>query len=247
MGRTVFVAYSVDSTNEWAKQLAKLGACEGTVVVAETQTKGHGRLGRRWLSPVGGLWFSAILKPKLKAEEAVQLVFVASLAVAEVLHELYGLQARVKWPNDVLIKDRKVCGILAESSTTNNTVDYVVVGVGINANFDVKKALPEHLWSDTTSVRSELGRKVRFEKLFVNLIEKMEKTYGVLLKDGFVRILSDWKRYACFLGRAVCVNDGAEKLSGLAIDVNRDGSLVVQLENGVTRHFLVGDISLRVH
>jgi len=179
--------------------------------------------------------------------EAAQLVFVASLAVTEVLHELYGLQAGVKWPNDVLIKDRKVCGILAESSTTNNMVDYVVLGVGINANFNVKKALPEHLWGDTTSIRSELGHSVRFEKLFVKLIEKLEKTSDLFLKEGFARILPDWKRYACFLGCTVDVNEGSERLSGLALDVNLDGSLVMQVENGTIRHFLVGDISLRAH
>jgi BirA family biotin operon repressor/biotin-[acetyl-CoA-carboxylase] ligase len=145
LGKRVFYTRGVDSTNEWAKKLAKLGAEEGTVTMAEIQTVGHGRLGREWFSPEGGLWFSVVLRPKLCASEAIGLVFAAGLAVAEVLREAYGLPVETKWPNDVLVHGKKICGILCEMNTTGNVVVFVVVGMGVNVNVDVGKVFPRFL------------------------------------------------------------------------------------------------------
>jgi len=245
LGRRVFFSRKVDSTNNWAKKLASLGAGEGTVAVAETQTAGRGRLYRNWVSPAGGLWFSVILKPDLKPAEAVRLVFVAGLAVAEVLGELYGLRVETKWPNDILVKGRKVSGLLAEMNTTGEKINYVVVGIGVNANFDVKKALPEELWKNATSLQSELGRKVRLETLFRVLLEKLENVYELFTKEGFSPVLKKCKKYARFLGRQVEVTSQKEKASGLALDVDQDGALILKLENGRTRHVFVGDICQR--
>ena len=125
---------------------------EGTVVVAEVQTSGRGRLGREWFSPKGGLWFSVVLRPKTEASEAAKLVFAASLAVADALGEFCGLHAETKWPNDVLVKGKKICGILAEINSTGKNVNYAVVGVGLNANFKVKEALPKEVVETATSI-----------------------------------------------------------------------------------------------
>lgn len=245
LGRKIFYANSVSSTNKWAKKLAKLEASEGTVVVARTQTSGHGRLGRKWISPAGGLWFSVILRPNFDVDKVAKLVFVASLAVAEVLHELYGLDVETKWPNDVLIDGKKVCGILAETSTQNKKASYVVVGIGINANFDVKKSLPQKLWENTLSLETKLGQKIRLEELFRALLEKLEDIYHRFLKTDFTLILGEWKKHARFLGHEVEVTSGSGKLRGLAVDVDDDGSLIIKTRDGTIKHVLVGDISVK--
>ena len=245
LGRSVFFSSELGSTNEWAKELAAYGAAEGTVAVAETQTCGRGRLGREWGSPKGGLWFSVVLRPEFKPAEAVRLVFVADLAVAEVLRELYGLKAETKWPNDVLVNGRKVCGILTEMNTTGKKVNYVIVGVGVNANFDVKKTFPEGLWDSATTLEAEFGRKVRLEELFRALLEKLESIYDQFLKEGFNSVLGKWKKYAGFLGCQVEVASDSEKLCGLALDVDNEGALFLRLENGTIKRVFVGDVTLR--
>jgi len=245
LGRSILFSREVDSTNEWAKELAMNGAYEGTVVMAETQTTGRGRLGREWVSPTGGLWFSFILRPKLRPAEAVKLTFVAGLAVAKVLREMFGSKAETKWPNDVLVNGRKICGILTEMNTTGETVNFVVVGIGVNANFDVEKAFPEPLKKVATSLENELGRKIRLEGLFRGLLERLENLYELFMKEGFDSILEEWKDCAGFLGCQVEVVSPNKKLSGLALDVDHDGALVVRLKDGTIRRVFVGDVSLR--
>jgi BirA family biotin operon repressor/biotin-[acetyl-CoA-carboxylase] ligase len=245
LGRSVFFSSVVGSTNEWAKELAAYGAAEGTVAVAETQTCGRGRLGREWFSPGGGLWFSVVLRPELKPVEAVGLVFVSGLAVADVLRELYGLKSETKWPNDVLVNGRKVCGILTEMNTIGEKVNYVIVGIGVNANFDVEKVFPEELRVIATSLENELGRKVRLEELFKALLEKLENFYELFMKEGFDPILKEWKKYAGFLGCQVEVASGIEKWVGLALDVENDGALIMRLEDGTVKRVFVGDATLR--
>jgi len=243
-GKNIIFLREVGSTNDLAKELAAYGAAEGTVVVAETQTAGRGRLGRGWVSPVGGLWFSVVLRPELKPAEAVRLVFVAGLAVAEVLRELYGLKAETKWPNDVLVKGRKICGILTEMNTIGEKVNYVIVGVGVNANFDVAKVFPEDLRKVGTSLENELGRKVRLEELFRALLEKLENIYGLFLEEGFGPVLGKWKTYAGFLNCQVEVASGTEKWVGLAFDVRDDGSLILRLKDGTVKRVFIGDVTL---
>jgi BirA family biotin operon repressor/biotin-[acetyl-CoA-carboxylase] ligase len=236
----------VDSTIDVAKQLTDYGAEEGTVVIAEVQTAGRGRMRRRWFSPEGGLYFSIILRPKMSPAEAVRLVFLFGLAVAQVLRETYGLKAEVKWPNDVLVKEQKVCGVLAEMGTTGEKVNYVIAGIGVNANFDVDKVFPEELRKVATSLENELGRKAELEELFKVLLGKLESLYEIFLNEGFVRILAEWKKYAHFLGCQVEVASGTEKWIGLASDVGNDGALILKLEDGAVKHVFVGDVTLRL-
>jgi len=245
LGRSILFSSEVDSTNQWAKELAMYGAQEGTVVIAETQTKGRGRLGREWISPTGGLWFSLILRPKLRPAEAVKLTFVAGLAVAKVLRETFGLDVETKWPNDVLVNGKKICGILTEMNTTGETVNFVVVGVGVNSNFNAEKVFPEELTKVTTSLESELGRKVQLEELLKGLLERLENLYELFIKEGFNPVLEEWKGHAGFLGRRVEVTSPTERLSGLALDVDHDGALVIRLKNERTRRIFVGDVSLQ--
>ena len=244
IGRSIFLSREVGSTNDWAKELAELGAEEGTVAIAETQTAGHGRLGKEWFSPRGGLWFSVIFRPEMSPSEAIGLVFVAGLAVAEVLREKYDLKVDTKWPNDVLVNGKKVCGILAEMNTKGRAVKFVVLGFGVNANFLVEKVFPRSLKEVATSLEKELGQKVRLEELFKGLLERLGSRYDECAERGLAFLLADWKKYAGFLGRRVEVRIGNERLSGVALDVDARGALVLRLEDGATKRVLAGDVSL---
>jgi biotin-[acetyl-CoA-carboxylase] ligase BirA-like protein len=246
IGRSIFLSREVGSTNDWAKELAELGAEEGTVAIAETQAAGHGRLGREWFSPRGGLWFSVVLRPEMSSSEAIGLVFVAGLAVAEVLREKYDLKVETKWPNDVLVNGKKVCGILAEMNTKGRAVKFVVLGFGVNANFLVEKVFPRSLKEVATSLEKELGQKVRLEELFKGLLERLGSRYDECAERGLAFLLADWKKYAGFLGRRVEVRIGDERLSGVALDVDVKGALVLRLEDGATKRVLAGDVSLRL-
>ena len=246
LGKTILFSREIGSTNDWAKELAMYGACEGTVVIAETQTAGRGRLGREWISPMGGLWFSMILRPEFRPAEAAKLTFVAGLVVAEVLRETFGLKTETKWPNDVLVNGRKICGILTEMNTTGEIVNSVVVGIGVNANFDVEEVFPESLRKAATSLENELGRKAGLEELFKALLERLESFYEQFVREGFIPVLEEWKKHAGFLGRQVEVTSLTEKFSGLALDVDHDGALILRLEDGTVKRVFVGDVSLRM-
>ncbi len=142
------------STNDMAKELAMRGTREGTVVVVETQTSGRGRLKRKWISPQGGLWLSIILRPRIQSKHAPKLTLMASVAVAKTLSKLFPLKVEIKWPNDILINHKKVCGILTEAKTKGEALNFVIVGIGINANFDVN-TLPVYLRDSSTTLKEE--------------------------------------------------------------------------------------------
>jgi len=151
-----------------------------------------------------------------------------------------------KWPNDVLVNGRKVCGILSEMNTKGERVNYVVIGVGINANINVKEEFPEELKTVATSIENELGRKVRLEELLKLLLEKLDILYEQFLEEGFLQVLKRWKEYASFLGKEVEVMDEVKRLHGLALDVDDEGALVIKLEDGTVKRVFVGDVSLKI-
>jgi BirA family biotin operon repressor/biotin-[acetyl-CoA-carboxylase] ligase len=151
------------------------------------------------------------------------------------------LKTETKWPNDVLVGGKKVCGVLAEMNTKGEDVRFAVVGVGLNANFFADVVLPKSVMK-ATSIESELGRKVRLESLLKALLERMEKMYYESAQAGLAPILEKWKTYAGFLGHELVVSDGKERLRGLALDVDSEGALVLKLEDGATRRVVVGDV-----
>jgi biotin-[acetyl-CoA-carboxylase] ligase BirA-like protein len=243
-GKQIFFSRTVGSTNKWARQLAESGAEEGTVTVAETQTAGRGRLGREWISPHGGLWFSIVLRPRKSASEVAKLAFVASLAVARVLRRKYGLRAETKWPNDVTVNGRKICGILGETDFSGKTSDFTVLGIGINANVHTSMYFSPSIRPVVTSIQDELGRKIAVDKLLRAVLEELEKFYDLFIIRGFDPVLTQWKKYAGFLGKQIAVQDGTERIRGLAYDVDTEGALILKLENASLRRVVVGDVSL---
>ena len=245
LGKDIRYFTEVDSTNTIAKTLAEQGVEEGTVVIAETQTSGRGRLGRRWESPKGGIWLSIILKPELKVKELVKLNLLASVAVAKTIREEFRLNAEVKWPNDVLINWRKVCGILAEAVTKRDRAKHIIVGIGINANFD-PTALPENLRTTATSLKEILRREIDREIFICNLLKEFEFYYENFKKGKISLILSEWKKLSCILNRKVQVSCCGEKIEGIAYDIDENGWLIIKLRNGTVKKIFSADVTLRV-
>jgi BirA family biotin operon repressor/biotin-[acetyl-CoA-carboxylase] ligase len=186
------------------------------------------------------------LKPKVKASKTPQLTFVASLSVAECLEDLFGLTVETKWPNDITIGRRKVCGILGETSSAGEKAASVILGVGVNVNFDTAKIFPESIRATTTSIEKELGRKVEIETVLEALLERLEKTLDLHTNEGFNPVLSKWKKYACFLGKEVEIVDREQKIRGAACDVAEDGTLILTMKDGSLKQIFAGDLSLRI-
>lgn len=241
LGRRGLYFREVTSTNDIGKGLATEGANEGMIISSETQTGGRGRRGREWISPRGGLWFSIILRPKVHAEHAGELSLLASVAVAKAIRRLYSLKTDVKWPNDVLLGGKKVCGILAESEIRGQRIDFAVLGIGVNADFEVQ-ALPVHLRSPTTTLRHQLKGEVQREVLLSELLKEIEFHYHMFEKQKFDVILEDWRRLASFLGSDIGVQTDGEIVHGVAVDIDNDGALVIRLKGGTTRSITSGNI-----
>jgi BirA family biotin operon repressor/biotin-[acetyl-CoA-carboxylase] ligase len=233
------------STQERARELACGGAPHGTLVLSKVQTAGRGRLGRRWDSPAGGLWMSLVLRPGVSAKVAARTTQAAAVGVAKTLRE-FGVEARIKWPNDLLVDGRKICGILAEASVGNapgaakkvvtqegRQVDFVVLGVGLNANLDPQDlGVPDR---EVATLRSELGRDVDLSALLHSLLSHLDLELGRI--EDFEAILEDWRELDCTLGERVRVRRFGEVLEGVALDLGSEGELLLQTYDGVLELF----------
>lgn len=223
----------IDSTMDAARELAKQGAVDGTIVIAEAQTDGRGRLSREWLSPQGGIYFTLILRPRISPVYAPRINLMAAIAVAAAIRKLFGLKAELKWPNDVLIKGKKVCGILAEMDAEIDIVNFVNVGIGINANTSIS-----HLERTAISLRDMLGREISRKELLRALIREIEQRQSLLMKQDLLR---QWKELSATLNKEVRVMSMGEEVTGQAIDIDATGALVLRGKDGSLRTVLVGD------
>jgi BirA family biotin operon repressor/biotin-[acetyl-CoA-carboxylase] ligase len=239
IGQRVIYYPSLPSTNELAREEARRGAGEGTVVIAEEQTVGRGRLKRAWLSPKGSLSLSVILYPGL--EYLPSLIMLASLAVVRSIEAVSGLEAQIKWPNDVLLNGRKVCGILVESEVWGEVVSYAVIGIGVNVNLRMSD-FPE-LSPAATSLSQELGGEVSLLALVRRLLVEMDRLYLVLPDGG--SIYEAWRDSLVTLGQEVCVTSGKANYAGIAESVGRDGSLLIRRPDGSLIRIVAGDVTLR--
>jgi len=241
VGQKVIYYPSLTSTMEVAKQEARRGAAEGTVIVAGEQTVGKGRRRRIWLSPRGNIAFSIILYPI--ADYLPNLIMLSSLAVVYSIESITGLKMQLKWPNDVLIKGRKVCGILIESGVRGRKVDYAVIGIGINVNLRLVD-FPE-ISPIATSLSDELGREVPCLDLIRRLLVEVEKLYLALLSGESV--YQQWRDRLVTLGRRVQVSWGKNAYEGIAESVAEDGSLLLRCSDGSLTKIVAGDVTLLNH
>jgi BirA family biotin operon repressor/biotin-[acetyl-CoA-carboxylase] ligase len=236
VGKDLRYFREVRSTNETARQIAA-NCGNGTVVLAEVQTNGKGRLSRPWHSPSGGIWMSLVLKPEIPLAQAYRINMAVSVAIARALFRLYGIKAGIKWPNDLLVNDRKLCGILMEVSAETDRLEYVVVGVGINANIDVNN-YPGN-WN-ATSLSRETGSQVSRTKLIQTLLMEIEKAYKQMgSRDTYM----EWRDRSVTLGRRVRVTSSDGDLEGQAVCLSEDGVLGIELagEPGEIKRIVAGD------
>jgi BirA family biotin operon repressor/biotin-[acetyl-CoA-carboxylase] ligase len=223
----------IGSTMDAARELAKKGAKEGTIVIAEAQSRGRGRLSRQWLSPEGGIYFTLILRPRISPAYAPRINLMAAIAVAATIRKLFGLKAELKWPNDVLIKGKKVCGILAEMDAEMDVVNFVNVGIGINANASIPC-----FEKTATSLKDALGREISRKELLNVLIMEIERRQPLLMKADLLR---EWKRLSATLNKEVRVMSLGEEVMGQAIDIDGTGALILKSKDGSLRTVLAGD------
>jgi len=224
------------STMDVARELAKRGAGAGTIIVAESQSRGRGRLGREWLSPEGGIYFTVILRPKISPICAPRINLMASVAVAITIRKLFGLRAELKWPNDVLIQGRKVCGILAEMDAEMDVINFVNLGIGINVNSTISQ-FGETATSLKDEVGGEISRKEFFRSLVTEILRYAQKQALLIKAD----LLEEWKSLSATLNREVRIVSPGEVIVGQAIDIDTNGALIVKGKDGSLRTVIAGD------
>lgn len=243
IGRNIHHFGSVDSTQAAANLLAQKGEPDGAVVIAEEQGRGRGRLGRSFFSPRGGLWFSLILKPNLPPQGALALTLLAGVAVGEAVRKVTKLPVVLKWPNDILIGERKVVGILGEMIAEVDLLRFVVLGIGINVNVP-KRCFPAELKDIATSLSVELGHTLSRGDLLCAVLERFEHYYELLLKEGPAPVLQAWRALPNILGSNVLAETPEGLWQGKAVDIDEEGGLLIEMPDGEVRRVTAGDVRL---
>jgi BirA family biotin operon repressor/biotin-[acetyl-CoA-carboxylase] ligase len=242
LGRRVFYEASTPSTMDIARREAQAGAPEGAIALAEEQTAGRGRMGRSWVSPAGqNIYVTLVLRPTL--DQLRYLSVIAPLAVCHAIEETTGLLPRIKWPNDIVINGKKVCGLLTQSDVSDSRVLYAVTGIGLNVNMDV--AAYDEIRDIATSLRAELGRDVSREEVLAATMNHLEALYQAVRRGEVVSM--DWKQRLDTLGQHVRVSgpDGALLEQGVAVDADSDGSLILRRDDGSHVRIEAGEVTLR--
>jgi BirA family transcriptional regulator, biotin operon repressor / biotin---[acetyl-CoA-carboxylase] ligase len=230
------------STNNYARELAENGAEEGEVVIAESQTQGRGRLGRRWESPpLANLYFSVILRPALPPAHAPQITLMAAVALAETVAPLIPQAPTIKWPNDILVEGKKLAGVLTEAACGSEHIEYVILGIGINVNYRID-SMPPEIRQRATSIADLTQREVDREGVLLRLIQALDRCYGELEEAGFETLRPRWEAYFSLRGRRVRVELLDQVLIGRARGIERDGALILEDEHGDLQNIYAGDV-----
>ncbi len=244
IGRDIRVFQETSSTNDIVEKLARDQVSEGIVVFAESQTRGRGRLGRKWCSPTGkGLWFSVLLRPNLAPAAATQLTVGTAVAVARAIEKSTGLNPGIKWPNDLVFEHRKVGGILLELNAELDHIRHVILGIGIDVNLATQD-FPEELQASATSLQIEAGRHLDRTDLATILIQELDSVYFRLACGDFHEISDDWMRRCTTLGRRVSIRVADRIITGRAESLDEEGALLVRTDQGRLEHIIGGDVSL---
>jgi BirA family biotin operon repressor/biotin-[acetyl-CoA-carboxylase] ligase len=244
IGRDIRVFQETTSTNDVVEKLARDGAGEGVVVFAESQTKGRGRLGRRWVSPAQkGLWFSFLLRPKLRPQETTQLTVAAAAALARAIRSETGLEPEIKWPNDILIRGKKTAGILTELNAELDRVKYVIVGIGVDVNVTVSE-FPSDLRKIATSLKIETGKAVSRPALATAVLRELDQDYARITEGRFAAVADEWEAHCTTLGHDVVIRIGDRQLRGRAESLGEDGALLLRTDHGHLERIIGGDVTL---
>lgn len=244
LGREIRYFDTTQSTNNEAKKLAAEGCPEGMLVVAECQNAGRGRLSRGWFSPAGkGIWMSVVLRPPFSPQEAPKCTLMAAVAVNNAIREIAHIDSGIKWPNDILYNGRKLVGILTEMNAEMDAINYVVIGMGINVNID-ESEFPEELSAIASSISAAAGYKIDRVGLLSAILKHLEKSYTEAVQNGFGSLLDEWRAQSITLGQEVDVIGSNRNFSGIAVNIDDDGALLVKKGDSLER-VLAGDVSIR--
>ncbi|MBQ9886670.1 MAG: biotin--[Lachnospiraceae bacterium] len=244
IGKELYYYPKTDSTNIRIKELADGGALGGTLAVADMQTFGKGRRGRQWFSPPGtGIWMSVLLRPRFEPGSASMLTLVAAMAVAGAIKEVSGLDALIKWPNDIVVNKKKVCGILTEMSIESDYINYIICGIGINVNHD---SFPEDIKNTATSLAIEKGEKICRAELIASVWKHFENYYDRFLQtEDMSQLMDEYNSLLVNKDSEVRVLDPKGEWSGRAYGINAEGSLLVEKEDGSLAKVYSGEVSVR--
>ncbi|KAF0818781.1 Biotin operon repressor [Bacillus sp. ZZV12-4809] len=244
LGRQIHHEESVDSTQKIAHRLAYEGAQEGTIVIAEEQLSGRGRMDRRWHSPKStGIWMSVILRPNIPPPKAPQLTLITAVAVVQAIEELTDLSPQIKWPNDILMNGKKVTGILTELQADADRIISIIIGIGINVNQQLDD-YPDELKEVATSLSIEKGEKLSRAELIKILLGKLENLYKLYLEKGFYPIKLLWESYAVSIGKNLTARTITGSIYGKALGITDDGVLMIEDSSGKVHHVYSADIEL---
>jgi len=244
IGRAIQVFEQTTSTNDVMEKLARDGVPEGVVVFAESQTKGRGRLGRKWISPERkGLWFSVLLRPDLRPQEATQMTVASATALRRAITAETGLKPEIKWPNDILLGGKKVAGILTELSAEVDRVQHIILGIGVDVNLDADE-LSAELRKTATSLKIETGGAVSRAELAVAILRELDFDYARICGGEFPAVADEWESGCVTIGKNVTVHIGDRQIRGRAESLDDDGALRLRTEHGHLERIIGGDVTL---
>jgi len=245
IGRDIRVFQETQSTNDVVEKLAQDGVREGVVVFAESQTRGRGRLGRKWISPARkGLWFSVLLRPDLRPQAATQLTVAAATALVRAIESCTSLRMEIKWPNDILIRGKKVAGVLTELNAELDHVKYLILGIGVDVNLGASD-LPADLRKIATSLKIEAGESFRRADLAAAIMRELDRDYERIRKQQFAAVADEWQRHCTTLSQRVAIHIGERTLEGRAESLDADGALLLRTDHGHLERVIGGDVILQ--
>ena len=238
IGKKIYYFDALASTMDIATELGIKGAPEGTLVLAEAQAQGRGRLGRSWLSPkYKGIYMSLILKPNILPNSAPVLTLLSAVSICEAIKEFVGLDIQIKWPNDLLLSNKKLGGILIELNAEMDAIRFLVIGIGLNVNNE-RKTLP----SGATSLKEHKEENINRIGLLQEILRKLEANYHLFQEEGSQSIVKKWRNYSLTLGKRVKISCHREHREGEAIDIDTDGGLLIRKDSGLVEKIMAGDV-----
>jgi BirA family biotin operon repressor/biotin-[acetyl-CoA-carboxylase] ligase len=244
IGRDIHVFEQTTSTNDVVEKLARDGVREGVVVFAESQTRGRGRLGRKWVSPARrGLWFSILLRPNLRPQETTQLTVASAIALRRAVFSQTRLPVEIKWPNDILIGGKKTAGILTEMSAELDRVRHVILGIGIDVNQEAHE-FPSELRKTATSLKIENGESLSRAALATAVLRELDLDYSRICAGRFSDVAAEWMEHCATIGKDVTVQIGDRNIRGRAESLDDDGALILRTEHGRLQRITGGDVTV---
>jgi BirA family biotin operon repressor/biotin-[acetyl-CoA-carboxylase] ligase len=244
VGRDIRVFQETTSTSDVIEKLARDGVKEGAVVFAESQTKGRGRLGRKWISPAGkGLWFSVLLRPDLRPQAVTQLTIASATALVRAIRLAAGLTPEIKWPNDILLSGKKLAGILTEMSGELDHVKHVILGIGVDVNLSARE-FPTDLRKLATSITAETGRDADRAELATAILRELDRDYARICAGQFEAVANEWERSCSTIGRNAVIQIGDRRIQGRAESLDADGALLLRTQHGHLERIIGGDVTL---